>query len=350
MSDISTLETEGVPDFEALLHSASYDFLRTDERLSRRIMLLGLSGSYGYGTNRAGSDVDFRGVTLQQPSDLLGLTIFDQYVDDQTDTVIYGFNKLVKLLLDCNPNSCEILGLPREKYLIISSLGEELLNHQQLFLSKRCIKAFGGYASAQLRRLQNAIARDSLPQTQREKHILQSVQNAIDDFNHRNLRAAQGSIRLYIDDAVTDGLDTEIFVDAQYQHLPLRDYNSVMETLRNVVRDYDKVGHRNHKKDDNHLNKHAMHLIRLLMTVIDILDRHVIITCRQDDLPLLMKIRNGGYMQTDGTLSAEFYEVLEQYERRFQEAAKRTTLPDEPDMAKVGAFVERINRCAILEG
>ena len=350
MSDLSTLETEEVPDFEALLHSAPYDFLRTDEHLGRRIMLLGLSGSYGYGTNRAGSDVDFRGVTLQQPSDLLGLTVFEQYVDEQTDTVIYGFNKLVKLLLDCNPNSCEILGLPREKYMIISPLGEELLNHQQLFLSKRCIKAFGGYASAQLRRLQNAIARDSLPQTQREKHILQSVLNAIDDFNRRNLRAAQGSIRLYIDDAVTDGLDTEIFVDAQYQHLPLRDYNSVMETLRNVVRDYDKVGHRNHKKDDNHLNKHAMHLIRLLMTVIDILDRHVIITCRQNDLPLLMKIRNGGYMQSDGTLSAEFYEVLEQYERRFQEAAKRTTLPDEPDMAKVGAFVERINRCAIMEG
>ena len=34
-------------------------------------------------------------------------------------TVVYGFNKLVKLLLDCNPNSCEILGLPRDKYMII---------------------------------------------------------------------------------------------------------------------------------------------------------------------------------------------------------------------------------------
>ena len=38
-------------------------------------------------------------------------------------------------------------------------------------------------------------------------------------------------------------------MDANYTHLPLRDYNSVMETLRNVVRDYDRVGHRNHKKD-----------------------------------------------------------------------------------------------------
>ena len=338
-----------MPNFQQMIAQKEYDFLRKNEHLGKRIMLLGLSGSYGYGTNREGSDVDFRGVALQQPSDVLGLTEFEQYVDDQTDTVIYGFNKLVKLLLDCNPNSCEILGLPRDKYVILSPLGEELLENQALFLSKRAIKAFGGYASAQLRRLQNAIARDSLPQSEREKHILNSVRNAMDDFNRRNPRVGSGRIRLYIDQAVTPEMETEIFVDADYQHLPLRDYNSMLDTLRCVVRDYDKVGHRNHKKDANHLNKHAMHLIRLLMTVIDILEEHTIITCRQEDLPLLMKIRNGGYMMEDGTMSPAFYEVLDMYEHKFEEAAQKTTLPDSPDMKKVGAFVERINRCAVME-
>jgi len=42
-------------------------------------MLLGVSGSYGYGTNREGSDIDFRGVALNLPSDMIGLTSFDQY-------------------------------------------------------------------------------------------------------------------------------------------------------------------------------------------------------------------------------------------------------------------------------
>ena len=194
-------------DFMKLLQSAEYDFLRTNEHLGDRIMLLGLSGSYGYGTNREGSDVDFRGVALQRPSDILGLTDFEQYVDGHTDTVVYGFNKLVRLLLECNPNSCEILGLPREKYLILSPLGEELLNHRQIFLSKRCIKAFSGYVTAQFRRLQNAIARDSLPQAKRENHILQSVQNAIEDINRRNPGLKQGSVHVYIDKAVTESLD-----------------------------------------------------------------------------------------------------------------------------------------------
>ena len=98
-------------DFKALMNTTEYNFLRTNGRLGDRIMLLGLGGSYAYGTNNEGSDIDFRGVTLMMPSDLLGLTEFEQYEDDKTDTVIYGFNKLVKLLLECNPNTCEMLGL-----------------------------------------------------------------------------------------------------------------------------------------------------------------------------------------------------------------------------------------------
>lgn len=335
-------------DFHKLIEMPEYDFLRENEHLGSRIMLLGLSGSYGYGTNREGSDVDFRGVALQRSSDLLGLTEFEQYVDDHTDTVVYGFNKLVRLLLECNPNSCEILGLPREKYMIMSPLGAELLENQGLFLSKRAIRSYGGYANAQLRRLQNALARDALPQRDRERHILSSVQNAMDEFNQKNLKPGMGNARLYLDQAVTPGMETEIFVDARWQHIPLRDYCSQMDVLRSVVRDYDRVGRREHPKDANHLNKHAMHLIRLLMAGTDIMEKHRIIICRQEELPLLLKIRSGDYMQEDGNLNPEFWEILDMYERKFQEAAEKTSLPDQPDMGRIGAFVEHVNRYAVM--
>ena len=334
-------------DFKALMNTSEYDFLRTNERLGDRIMLLGLGGSYAYGTNNEGSDIDFRGVTLMMPSDLLGLTEFEQYEDDHTDTVIYGFNKLVKLLLECNPNTCEILGLDEGQYLIKSDLGQELVDNTGIFLSKRAIKSFGGYADAQLRRLQNAIARDTLPQSDREKHILKSVMNALDDFNRRNIGKEKGSLKLYIDRAENPELETEIFVDADYRHLPLRDYTDMWGTMRTVVRDYDKIGKRNKKKDDNHLNKHAMHLIRLFMMAIDILEKGEIRTRRTDDLPLLLAIRRGEYMQEDGTFSPAFYEMLEEYERKLDEAAAKTVLPDNPDMEQVERFVERINRFAI---
>ncbi len=331
-------------DFKALLNTSKYEFLQTNPRLGSRIMLLGVSGSHGYGTNREGSDIDFRGVALNLPSDLIGLTSFDQYEDLNTDTVIYSFNKLVNLLLNCNPNTIEILGLDDDQYVIKTAVGQELLDHRQLFLSKRAAASFGHYADAQLRRLQNAVARDMLPQPSREEHILKSVKHALDDFNHRQQEEYKTGAKLYIDTAETEGLETEIFLDADFRHYPLRRYNDMMNTLHTVVRDYDKIRKRNHKKDDNHLNKHAMHLVRLFMMGIDILENGEIRTHRSEaDLELLRSIRNGDYM-LENVLTPAFYEIVTDYEQRFHEAEARGILPDNPDMKAVGAFVENINR------
>ena len=335
-------------DFKTLMNTSEYDFLRTNERLGKRIILLGLGGSYAYGTNNENSDIDFRGITLNMPSDLIGLTEFEQYEDEHTDTVIYSFNKIVRLLLDCNPNTCEILGLDEDQYFIKTSIGQELIDHSHLFLSKRAAKSFGGYAGAQLRRLQNAIARDSMPQSEREQHILNSVSNALEDFNRRyDSFDHHGNIRLYIDKAVNPELETEIFVDAHYKHYPLRDYEKMWATMSNVIRDYDKIGKRNKKKDDKHLNKHAMHLIRLFMMAIDILEKGLIRTHRKEDLDLLLKIRNGEFLKEDKTFYPEFYDILSHYEERLEKATKESTLPDNPDMEKVEAFVEYINKKAL---
>lgn len=337
-------------DFRKLLDSPEYDFLRTQPRLGKNIMLLGLGGSYAYGTNNENSDVDFRGIVLNQPPDLLGLTKFEQYEDEATDTVIYSFNKMVKLLLDCNPNTIELLGLDEEQYLIKTDLGQELLAHKDLFLSKRAAKSFGGYAGAQLRRLQNAIARDHMPQREREQHIYRSVMNTLEDVMRKNNAFCEGSIRLYIDESDKPEYQTEIFIDAQYKHLPLRDYENLIGALNSVIRDYDKIGKRNRKKDDAHLNKHAMHLIRLFMMAIDILEKGEIKTHRTDDLELLQSIRRGDFQKEDKTFSQEFYDILSNYEVRLEKAVKNTHLPDNPDMEKVEKFVEYVNRRVIEEG
>ena len=89
-----------MPDFKMLLETKEYEFLKTEPRLGRRILLLGLGGSYAYGTANENSDIDFRGVTLNLPSDLLGLTEFEQYEDQHTDTVIYSFNKMEMCIRD----------------------------------------------------------------------------------------------------------------------------------------------------------------------------------------------------------------------------------------------------------
>ena len=129
--------------------------------------------------------------------------------------------------------------------------------------------------------------------------------------------------------------------------MPLRDYENMLGVMNNVIREYDKIGKRNKKKDDNHLNKHAMHLIRLFMMAIDILEKNEIRTHRTDDLELLRSIRRGDFQKEDKTISQDFYDMLSEYEIRLEKATRRTSLPDNPDMEKVGEFVEYVNRRAI---
>lgn len=344
-----SLNEENIPtmDYTTILQREEYKFLQEDEHLGKNIILLGLAGSYSYGTNNENSDIDIRGVMLNRKSDLIGLTEYEQYTDEHTDTVIYTFNKMITLLLSCNPNTLELLGLNPEHYLYLNDTGKSLIENAKLFLSKRAIQSFGGYADAQLRRLQNALARDSYPQSEREQHIYNSVKNAMYNFRTHYEKFDNGSLKIYVDKAVNPDFDTEIFIDSNLIHYPLRDYKNIWNEMNNIVKDYDKLGKRNRKKDDNHLNKHAMHLVRLFMMAIDILEKQEIRTYRSEEHELLLRIRRGEYQQSDGTFSPDFYEIISDYERKLDEAAKHTKLPDEPDMELVQKYVMSVNEKVI---
>lgn len=336
-------------NIKEILDQKEYEFIKTDPHLGKHVILLGLAGSYSYGTDIDTSDIDVRGITLNRKSDLIGLSQYEQYVDDKTDTVIYTFQKVITLLLSCNPNTIELLGLNQEHYLYLHEIGQQLLDNKKMFLSKRAINSFGGYADAQLRRLQNALARDSYPQSEREQHIFNSVKNAMHDFNRQYKRYRGGSLEIFIDKAENPEFETEIFVNADLKHYPLRDYAGMWNTMANVIRDYDKIGKRNKKKDDLHLNKHAMHLVRLFMMAIDILEKGEINTYREKEHQLLMDIRFGKFQKADGTFDESFYDMLSEYEKKLQYAAEYTTLPEEPDFDRVQEFVMSVNERVVRD-
>lgn len=336
-------------NIKEILNQKEYEFIKTDPHLGKYVIMLGLAGSYSYGTDIDTSDIDVRGITLNRKSDLIGLSQYEQYVDDKTDTVIYTFQKVITLLLSCNPNTIELLGLNQEHYLYLHEIGQQLLDNKKMFLSKRAINSFGGYADAQLRRLQNALARDSYPQSEREQHIFNSVKNAMHDFNRQYKRYRGGSLEIFIDKAENPEFETEIFVNADLKHYPLRDYAGMWNTMANVVRDYDKIGKRNKKKDDLHLNKHAMHLVRLFMMAIDILEKGEINTYREKEHQLLMDIRFGKFQKADGTFDESFYDMLSEYEKKLQYAAEHTMLPEEPDFDRVQEFVMSVNERVVRD-
>lgn len=344
-----------------------------------------MGGSHAYGTNVETSDIDVRGITYNPIDSLLGNRVFEQYEDDATDTVVYGLNKMFRLLLECNPNTIEQLGSKPEHYIILNDDGKKLIENRKIFLSKRAIYTFGGYANSQLRRLQNALARDSYPQAEKEKHILGSIRSAMNsiiekfhtvngklieynfvndngkmvhaykEYNQKMQEMEQfkdfeyGSLNLYPDKSDREGMDVEIYMDACLHHYPLRDYKGIWNGMNTIVKDYEKLGKRKTKKDDMHLNKHAMHLVRLYLMCIDILTKEEIITYRADEHDLLMSIRNGEFQKPEGGYRPEFFELVDDLEKKMKDAAENTSLPDCPDTEVAYEMLVEMNKNHILK-
>ena len=330
--------------FKMLNTDPAYEFLRTEPLLGNRLIFLTLGGSHAYGTNVDSSDVDIRGCTKNRASDLIGFSHLEQRVDERTDTTIYAFNKLIQLLMSCNPNTIEMLGCKPEHYIYMTDVGKEMLDNRKLFLSQRAVNAFGGYATQQLRRLENALARGNMEQARKEEHIRNSMERAVMAFENKYTDFDFGSIRLFTDESQRPELEREVFVDIHLNHYPARSLDGMLNEMANIIKDYDKLNGRNKKKDDAHLNKHAMHLIRLYLMWLDILEKEEINTYRENDREFLLSIRNGAFQKEDGTFRDEFFEIVSDFEKKLTYAKENTSLPMHPDMRQVEEFVMSVNR------
>lgn len=332
-----------IDEIKAALKTKEYDFLRNNEHLGKNIILLGLGGSHAYGMEHKDSDLDVRGIALSSKSEILLGNDFDQVVDTPTDTTIYSFNKIITLLSSNNPNTVELLGLKPEHYLYLSDIGRELLDNRKMFLSKICIKSFAGYSQSQLRRMENKANR-LVGQAQNEEHIFKSIQNAKYDFKNRYFPHDESDVNLYIDKAVQEGYETEIFMDINLQHYPLRDWAGMWNEMKSIVSSYNKIGKRNEKAiSHDKLGKHMDHLLRLYMMCIDILEKEEIITYRAKEHDLLMSIRNGEYLDKNRQPISEFYDLLNEYEKKSEYAKENTSLPEKPDYKRINEFVMSVN-------
>lgn len=312
------------------IESSDYDFLRTNEHLGNNIIYLTLGGSHAYGTDNEDSDLDLRGIAVENKNDIIGLGKFEQFDDIETDTVIYGLRKIMSLFLKCNPNTIEMLGTREDQIFVCNKHGVLLRNNKDIFLSQKAIGSFGGYANQQLRRLQNALCHDNYPHNEKERHILSSLQLAMTTFMDRYTTfIGDNSIKLYIDASEKEDWDTEIFTDIHLTHYPLRDFKNINNELSAIVKDYDKLNHRNRKKDDKHLYKHAMSLIRLYIMGIDILSKGKVETYRYEEKKLLTDLRTPGVYSFE-----EIFEMADKYEKEFEYACKNSILPEEPDYKK----------------
>lgn len=332
-------------------NSDAYSKIRNNDSIKNRVLFVTLGGSHAYGTNTETSDIDVRGVALNTKSSLIGLHPFEQAICNETDTTIYSFNKFIKLLTNVNPNVIEMLGCKEDTYLIpeedkngsIKKIFNLLMENKKLFLSSQAAYGFGGYATQQLRRLENAICHDAYDSETREQHIMNTLNSNIHHLSTTYEGMTEDSISFKINN------NKELVTTFSLTDYPVRNFNSILNEITNIVRDYDKLNGRNNKKDEAHLNKHAMHLVRLYLMCFDILEKEEINTYREHDKDFLMEIRNGKYMNSDGTYQPEFFEMINEYDKRLKYDKENTSLPKTPNMKKINELTEEVNYITLTE-
>ena len=323
---------------KVLSRSDEYEFLN-NQKLGD-IIVLGLGGSHAYGTSIETSDVDVRGFAFRPVRSILTDYNFEDFVDVTTDTTIYSLEKMMDLLAACNPNTIEIIGMRPQDYFIMTETGRKIIDNKDLYLSKQCIKTFGGYATSQLYCLQQKTLTALSPEDF-NGHIVKVINNMSD-----HLQKSWGISGVHIHDK-KDGL----YVDIDQMHdISIDAFYGLNNEIGNVIREYNKNSVRN-KKAITHrkINKHAMHLLRLYMMGIDILVSHEVSTYRVKEHDLLMDVRNGKYSGEDGLMNQGFFDLLKEYESKFEEAQKITTLPDNPDRAAIKDLLYELNKTYIMD-
>lgn len=318
------------------LNLPEYNFLK--ER--KDILLLGMGGSFAYGLNTETSDKDVRGIIETPVNVLLGTQEYEQFVDEETDTTLYTLNKMIKLLISNNPNTIEICGLKPEHY-IANNIGQTLVNNIEMFLSRKAIGSFKGYALAQLHRMENALCRDRYSEAQKIAHIKNAMERAMLSFNERYSSYNEQKLVLSED-------KTGILINGTLNNCPLSEYIGMMSEFNNIQRDYNKIAHRNHKKDNYHLSKHIMHIFRLLYMYIDIATDLKVVTYREKEHDFLLQIKNNLFVKEDGTLRKEFYEAYSELEKEVEYVTKNTILPENPNYEKIEDFLMTSNRYSVI--
>lgn len=134
------------------------------QEVEQRSILIALTGSRGYGLATETSDYDYRGVFVATKPYYLGFNQIEQkdrgWTEEEglftylsKDTCIYELKKFLELSADNNPNILELLWF--KDYVHLTEVGKTLMEHKQMFLSKKVKHTYAGYGYAQLKKLES---------------------------------------------------------------------------------------------------------------------------------------------------------------------------------------------------
>ena len=341
-------------------------------------------GSQAYGTATPNSDIDIKGIYIQNIYDVASFKYQQQIMPDK-DTTYYEVKRFLKLAGSANPTILELMWMPDRCIQVKDPLFIKYIeSNRDIFLTKECCNSFMGYAVQQIHKAKglnkkmnweaDRITRKKpidfckflwLPDWKYKKDV--RLSNKIDlitpdwfNMDFYALTKIDNTKQLYkfwyikmpqqewtkplcnnddlIMTAIPEDVDAKLLAIVQYDldgfQAHCREYNQYQTWLkeRNESRYVDVQNHG--QKIDG---KNLMHCYRLMDMAEEIVKEHKIIVERPNRQELL-DIRHGKYdLQTLIDRAEEKIETI-------KEAYKISDLPDKVDKEKVNEILVNIRK------
>jgi uncharacterized protein len=125
-----------------------------DAKYNKTIMNLifkAIVGSQSYGTSTPTSDIDYKGVYMQDVNELISFG-YQEQIDISKDECYYEVRRFLQLLQSANPTVLELLYSPADCIVQSSPQFDLLVKNREKFLTQKCLLSFGGYAIAQIKK------------------------------------------------------------------------------------------------------------------------------------------------------------------------------------------------------
>ena len=336
-----------------------------------------IAGSYAYGTAIEGvSDVDYRGVFIAPIELIISCFLKTEQVSDSTqDVQIFELRKFLGLAVENNPNIIELLYMPEDKITFCHPYFKKIIQNQHLFLSKKAMHTFSGYAFAELKRIKghNKWINNPKPETPPDIGAFCSIITATGSYSHNDIELCDrlskssflvktvGNIyRIYDshkcfehklgffnvnrNDIKYVDINQEILEKENATFIGILTFNSEeyrrqcaehrhyweWKTNRNKLRaELERV--------NNYDTKHAMHLIRLLTMGEEILATGTVNVCRTGiDADFLLDIRRGKFSYQ------EIVTLAEAKENKLQKLYETSSLQYSADLTAIDKLYREI--------
>lgn len=375
-----------------------------------RTILFVIAGSRSYGLHTENSDVDVKGVCIPPiPPYKIGIldsfeqaesqqhlsTFFDLLTKEEQDVtllecagqeyktaadgVIYDIAKFFKLALNANPNILEVLFCDDQDIRFITPAGEKLREARDLFLSKKVVWSYQGYAFSQMKRIKNhrsfllnpaqkppkredfglppdrsllsgdeqnaflwvlaEILKDKVSEFRLTEETRAELQDKIDVFG-----AIQSGVPDHVWPTIKDitGATTEFIqvMQAERKYKSARaSWKSYQSWIKNRNPERAAI-----EKKCGFDGKHGLHLARLMKQGKQILQEGTLrVRLTKEDREWLMQIREGHF---------PFEELEEWFEREqteMKEAVEISSLPKKPNRKKADELLISLQMDAMKE-